>query len=68
MAQELKEIQETASTKSLGVTRFFNKVPKLQLTQGVGSQHEAGFVQVDREQAAALIAALANFLQEGQQR
>ena len=68
MSQELNEIQSTASTKAVGVTRFFNKCPKLQLTQGIGSQHEAGFIQVDREQAAALIATLANFLQEGNQR
>ncbi len=68
MSTELNEIQSTASTKAVSVTRFFNKCPKLQLTQGIGSQHEAGFIQVDREQAAELIATLANFLVEGNQR
>ena len=68
MSTELNEVKGTESTKALSVTRFFNKVPKLQFTQGIGSQHVAGFVQVDREQAAAMIVRLAEFLEEGLER
>ena len=70
MATELKAIQETAFTPAVCVTRFFNKCPKLQLTQGIGAatKGEAGFITVDRQQAIDLIAALANFIAEGNKR
>jgi len=68
MSTELNEIKSTSSSKTVSVTRFFNQVPKLQLTQGIGSQTEAGFIQVDREQAVSLIATLAEFLVEGLER
>ncbi|RKZ44983.1 MAG: hypothetical protein DRQ58_10890 [Gammaproteobacteria bacterium] len=71
MSTELKEVNETASTKSLSVTRFFNKVPKLQLTQSSEqgfTSPVAQFVHLDREQAAELMVTLAEFLVEGNQR
>ena len=64
MSKELKAVQKTVTSKEVAVTQFFNQCPKLQLTQGIGNalKGEAGFIQVDKLQALALINTLAAFV------
>ena len=65
MSQELKAVRASINSPAISVTRFAAKGgQKLQLTQGIGNalKGEAGFIQVNQQQAEALIISLAKFL------